>query len=425
MATTNPQTIAQPGSAFTVPGVPGGQTQWFDEYEDTYQLAGTVPESAAKPVLGIQKFRQTDVVTRWMLELYITQKLTKHGTTPTKAASAYAPWNYIGTLSVLVQNQYSAVSVESGIDLYIANLMRPYAKTALHQILGANPQGFPAGGSATGYPAVANAQPNLDWAAQWTTGVTVATKLALDIGPAVWFDSYYDLSITGSPLSPPHSALVSPQYMAGTPRVITPKVQLNQNLSTTTTDIAPIWASAVGTTKAYSSASTYTLSLRREGVYAGNPAVNPVVYAWQHRVQTNRYNTMAGASRGRIQIPLDTGQLMGSWVRMFAPKATSTKGAPLGLTKITSITFQYGSGLLRFQGTPAEIQRRWVAQHGTLLPKGVVALDFATNERGQVTNHRLPNTLTTGGIQWVFKFKTARTASFYATLGTESLVYVT
>ena len=71
------------------------------------------------------------------------------------------------------------------------------------------------------------------------------------------------------------------------------------------------------------------------------------------------------------------------------------------------------------------MQRRWVAQHGTLLPPGVIALDFATNQRGQVTNHRLPNTLTTGGILWTLKFKSAQSAEAYAVLGTESLVYVT
>lgn len=422
---TAPQ-APMPGQLFDVPGVPGGATQWFTEYEDTYQLAGTLPSSTAKPLLGVTKFRQTDVVANWQLEAYIAQSVTA-GTGQTVTGSAYAPWNYVGAVQVLVQNQYSAVDVESGIDLYIAQLMRPFRKTGMHQINGANPMGFPAGGSATGYPAAANAQANLDWPRQWTHTANDTYHLVYTLGPAVWFDSYYDLAITGPPVSAPHSALVSPQYMAGTTRVITPRITWNQVLSTTTTDIAPVHTTDItsATHTPTTQTSTYTVSLRRYGAYAGSPAVNPVVYAWQHRVKTTRFGTIAGSSRGKVQIPLDTGQVMGTWLRLFDPKATSTVGAPIAITELTRIQFQYGSGLLRFDGTPAELQRRWVAQHGTLLPPGVIALDFATNQRGQVTNHRLPNTLTTGGILWTLKFKSAQSAEAYVVLGTESLVYVT
>lgn len=415
-----------PGQLFDVPGIPGGATQWFTEYEDTYELAGTSPSSTAKPLLGITNLRQTDVVANWAMEFYLTQSITA-GTGQTLTASSYAPWNYLGNINLLIQNQYSAVTVESGIDLYIANLMRPFRKTAQHQILGANPQGFPAGGSATGYPAAANAQANLDWPRQWADTDSDTFHLVFTLGPAVWFDSYYDLAITGPPTSAPHSALVSPQYMAGTTRVITPKVTMNQVLSSSGTDVAPVYTTDITTVThtPTTQASTYSVSFRRYGCYAGNPAVNPVVYAWQRRVKTTRFSTIAGSSRAKIQIPLDTGQVMGSWIRLFDPKATLTKGAPIAITKLTRIQFQYGSGLLRFDGTPAEMQRRWVEQHGTLLPPGVIALDFATNERGQVTNHRLPNTLTTGGILWTLKFTSAQSAEAYAVLGNESLVYVT
>ncbi len=415
-----------PGSAFNVPGVPGGSTQWLEEYEDTYDLSSTISSSAAAPVLGIQKFRQTDVVANWELEATVKQAITA-GTGQTVVASPYAPWNALGQLKVLVQNQYSAIDVESGIDAYIFEMCRPFRRTAARNVLGANPAGFPAGGSATGYPAAANAQPNLDWPRQWKYTEADTFTLAFGLGPAVWFDSYYDLAITGTRVSPPHSALVSPQYMSGTTRVITPIVTKAQALSTTTTDIAPVHTTDIvaATHTPTTAVNSLKLAFRRHAVYAGNPAVNPVVYAWQHRLKTDRLGTIAGASRAKIEVPLDTGQLMFSYLRLYDPKATSTIGAPIGLTKITKIEFQYGSGLLRFSGTPAELQRRWLRQHGTLLPPGVLPLDFATNERGQVTNHNLPNTLTTGGILWSVTFTGPQSSEAYAVLGTESLVYVT
>lgn len=413
---TGTQTAPLPGQLFDVPGIPGGSTQWFNQYEDTYDLAATLPSTASKPLLGIQKFRQTDVVLNWQLEATIVQDATA-GDTPL-TASDYAPWNYLGTVSVLIQNQYSAITVESGIDLYIASLMRNYMRTYDRSLMGANPAGFPAGETAFGYPAAANAQANLDWPRQYTDANHTYT-LVFTLGPGCWFDSYYDLAIAGTPTSAPHSAFVSPQYMAGTTRVITPQVKLNQVISTTTTDIAPLHGATA------TQSGTGTFSFRRIGVYAGNPAVNPVVYAWQHRTKTDRYNTIAGASRATIEIPLTTGQIMGTWLRFFDPSATSTAGAPIPITDLTNIQFQYGSGLLRFYGTPAEIQRLWIQQHGNLLPPGVIALDFARNERGQVTNHRLPNTLTTGGILWFLQWKSARSAKAYAVLGCESLVYVT
>ena len=419
-------TAPAPGSAFNVPGIPGGSTQWFEEYEDTYDLSFTPSSSTSKPVLGIQKFRQTDVVAHWEAQIVVKQKVTA-GTGQTVVGSKYAPWNYVGPVRVLVQNQYSAIDVESGIDAYIADLIRPFRRTAVRNIAGANPAGFPAGGSATGYPSPTNAQANLDWPRQWKYTLDDTFVLVLGLGPAVWFDSYYDLGITGSPASPPHSALVSPQFMAGTTRVITPQLTANQVLSTSTTDIAPVHTTDKTTTGDTATTATcpWTVSFRRHGVYAGNPAVNPVVYAWQHRIKTDRLNTIQGSSRAKIEIPLDTGQIMSTYLRLFDPKATTTKGAPIAITKVSKVEFQYGSGLLRFSGTPAELQRRFLAQHGVLPPPGVLALDFATNERGQVTNHNLPNTLTTGGILWSVEFTGAQSSEAYAVLGTESLVYVT
>ena len=425
MATT--QNAPAPGQLFDVPGVGGGSTQWFDEYEDTLTLAFTPSASSQKPVLGIAKMRQTDVVLEWSAEIKVKQSVTA-GTGQTVKGSQYAPWNSVGPLKVLIQNQYSSIDVESGIDAYIFAMCRPYRRTSMRTILGANPAGSPAGGSATGYPSLTNAQANLDWPRQWKYTEADTFTLVYPLGPGVWFDSYWDLAIGGTPSGmPPHSAFVSPQYMAGTTRVITAAITANQVLSSATTAIAPVHTTAKTTSgdTATTTANSWKVSLRRHGVYAGNPVVNPVVYSWQHRRKTDRFGTIAGSSRATIELPLDSGQIMSSYLRLYDPAATTTVGAAIAITKVTNVEFQYGSGLLRFKGTPAELQRRWLAQHGTLLPPGVLAIDFATNERGQVTNHRLPNTLTTGGILWKLTFTGAQSSKAYAVLGTESLVYVT
>jgi hypothetical protein len=248
---------------------------------------------------------------------------------------------------------------------------------------------------------------------------------------AQWFDKYYDLANTGEPMSQAHPALVSPQYMAGTTRVIVPQVFLNQGLGATT-DIAPVGTTT--NTPTSDTASTFsgtaTLRLRRRSVYAGNPAVLPPVYAWQYRWKTQRFS-LAGVSRYDILLPLDTGQLLSTYVRLFDPLAANG-GAPININVVSRMNLQYGAGLFWFDaqtigGTTASelVQELWLKQHGNMLPQGVLAFDLALDERGLMTNARALNTLNTAGILVHLEFTATLSASAYAVLGTESLVYVT
>lgn len=425
MRTAAPQ-APTPGSLFDVPGAPGGETQWTDDYEPTQALAVTLSATAQVQALGIQPFKQTDVVCDWLMELGMAQVYTA-GTGQTFTASTYAPFNAIGPVKLQIQNQYSSVDVENGIDLYIFNLIRPERYGTSHGAnLNANPAGFPIGSTALGYPAAANAQANDEWAAQWTTATT-AYNMLLRIPAGQWFDIYYDRAITGEPVSPPHAALVSPQFMAGTTRVITPSVKFNQGLGSVV-DGSPVFTTALTPTS--DSASTFTgtatMSFRRHAVYAGNPAILPPVYAWQYRWRTDRF-TIAGQASSTIQFPLDLGQVLCSYVRMFDPSANSGIGAAIAFTNtvITNIQLQYGSGLLRFNGTPLELQNRWLKTHRFLLPPGVFAFDFALDERGLLSNKRVLNTLTTAGILWKITFASAQSSTAYAVLGSETLVFVT
>ena len=410
MAATQQQ-VAQPGQYYDVPGI-GGGTQWTEQYETTVALATTLASGNQTPVNGISQFKQTDVVLDWIMEISLTQTYTAGGATFVN--SDYAPWNIIGPVSVPIQNQYKSVDVESGIDLYIFNLIRPFEITDQTNQYYA-PIGDFAGSTALGYAFANNAQPNLVNAAQWANSATTWVAY-LRLPASAPFDIYYDLALTGEPVSAPHAAIVSPQYMAGSARVVTPL--LTMNALSGTADVAPV-NSAGGTPTI--SGSTVT-TFRRKAIYAANPALEPPVYGWQYRWKTNRF-TLAGVSTRDLQVPLETGQLLMVYVRMFDPSANGNIGAPIALSTVTRVQLQYGSGLLRFDGTAREMQALFLKQHGFLLPKGVIAFDLGLDENGNRTNRRALNTLTTAGIIVHIELTTT-SSNAYCVMGTESLVFV-
>lgn len=425
MAKTTTPSQPLPGQYFDFPGVPGGSTQWTDQDDSTVNLVTNLIQGNQAAINGIIQYRQTDVVTDWYACFNMTQTYTTG--TSTLTASAYAPFNQIGPVRQIIQNQYASVDVESGIDLYIFNLCRPYNLSELVSGVNnyANPAGDPVGGTATGYLTAALAQANQINAAIWSTAVT-AYSMYLRLPAAQWFDRYFDVANTGEPLSVGHPAVVSPQYMAGTTRVIQPSILMNPG-SGATTDLGPVNVGAgTGTF-----VGTSSLSLRRRAVYAGSPIVSPPVYAWQYKWKTQRFG-IGGQSRSDLLVPLDTGQLLLVYVRMFDPLAAGALGAPININVLTRVNLQYGSGLFRIDaqtvGTRTAmqlIQRNWLTQHNTLLPAGVFAIDLAIDERGQMTNARALNTLTTAGILVHMEFTAAQSAAAYAVMGTESLVYVT
>ena len=411
-----------PGSFFDVPGI-GGGTQWTDQFDTTRSLATVANSGAQVPVNGILQFRQTDVVIDWVLELNVAQVFTAG--TSTIVASPYAPWNMVGPVKLPIQNQYNSVDVENGVDLYIFNAIRPWRSTFARTNNYANPAGFPAGGAATGYEAAANAQANLIVPAAWTTATTAWNQL-LRLPASISFDAYFDLTLDGRPTTGiPHAAIVSPQYMAGSTRVITPTITLN-----------PLGVQAGGNTLDGSvtnitagtgaSSATVTTTFRRKAIYASTPELLPPVYPWQYRWRTQRFG-LSGTQNINLQLPLDTGQLLMVYVRMWDPASNTLAagaGAPIQLSALTRVQLQYGSGLFAFDGTPLELQADFLEKHGFLPPPGVLVFDLLLDERGNRTNRRALNTLTTAGILVNLQFTAATSATAYAVMGTESLVYV-
>lgn len=411
-----------PGEYYDVPGV-GGGTQYTDQRESTVSLATVMSQTSQVPVNGVLNFKQTDVVMDWVWSLSIAQAFAAGGGALTN--SPYAPWNMIGPVRLPIQNQYNSVDVESGIDLYIFNLLRPWRATGWRHVQYANPTGFPAGSTALGYEFAANAQANLIVPAQWTNALGVWQTL-LRLPASITFDIYYDLAVTGEPMAPPHKAVVSPQFMAGSTRVITPLITMNPGFAATA-DLAPVTTAGGAPTFA----GTLTSTFRRKAIYSADPALLPPVYAWQYRWRTTRFG-LNGVSTKDIPVPQDTGQLLAVYVRMFDPAAGGGLGAPININVVSRISLQYGSGLFwldaqTFGAGPnaaALVQREWLTKHNSMLPAGVLAFDLGLDERGQMTNARALNTLTTAGILVHIEFTGAQSVSAYAVLGTESLVYV-
>jgi hypothetical protein len=411
----------QPGQYFDVPGV-GSGTQWYEDFEPTQTLGLTFNPATQQPVNGILPFRQTDVVVDWIMELKVTQAYTAG--TSTLTTSPYAPWNMIGPAALRIQNQYNSVDVESGIDLYIFNIIRPYRKTNQTGNLYANVEGQ-AAAAATGnygYEAVANAQPNLLLPnnGQWTTATT-SWEAYLRIPASITFDVYYDLEVTGEPVgSDAHSAIVSPQFLAGSTRVITPTWSLDA-LNGAQLDFAPVNIGAGSGT----ATATASLSYRRKAIYMADEALLPPVYAWQYRWHTSRA-AVQGQNRVTVPIPAETGQLLMTYLRFWDPTQNGGLGAPVTLndTTVTLLQVQYGSGLYRFNGLPTELQADFFDKHAISPPPGVFVYDMMMDELGRRTNRQALNTLTTSGIQWRVNFATALSVSTYCVLGTESLVFV-
>lgn len=421
------QTV-MPGSAFDIPGVPD-QTTWFDQYEDTQTLSVTTSSSVQQPITGIADFRRTDVVLTWFHHFQFTSPSWTAGTGQTLTNSQYAPYNIIGPVKLKIQNQYNSVDIESGIDWYIFDLIRPYYRGAAitPHLQGANPEGDPVANAGQGYLNSATPQANLIVPNAWSR--TVAFDLILAAPGGCWFDEYYALDVSGNYLGAMADVFVSPQFMAGTQRLIKTSITMNPLLGGTT-DVAPVQTTTLTpTTDTASTASiTTNLTIRRIGIYGtrSGPSL-PAPQPWQYRRKTDRF-TIAGKSQVIIQIPDDAGQVLCSYVRFYDPSAASGNGAPIQLSALStnpgSVVFQYGSGQTWFQGIAEEAQFKWLDQHGFLLPQGVIAMDFAIDENNHFSNKRAMNTLNTAGLEWIFTFTSPVSSTAYAVLGTESLVYV-
>lgn len=406
MPTAPPQ--AQPGSMFGVPGI----TQRFEQYDTTQASVTTLSGTSQVPWNNVYPLQKTDVINWWELNVTWTNTFTNTGTL---GLSPMAPYNLLQNFSLQMQGQFKPLDVISGFDAALFQLIRPMrgsAQMANQPLLGSNP--------AATYANAAIPQANLvAFPSQTTT--TTPVPFTLEIPGSVWFDQYWDLAEDGTVLSPPIATYVSPQYMGGGERIVTPRTSFAAGSGTF--DLSPLGFTAAGSFSAFT--SSVSIDVRRIGVYAStNPSEMPPVFNWQYQRRSRQLPINASP---KIDLPItDYGQVIALFVRLFDPSlGTNGVGGPTPIGNVNKCQILYGSNLPKYDDTPLTMQKRFLDQHGFLPPQGTMIWDMAlTDTGGYMTNAKALNTLTNANCKVHLEFGVTPGTSAYAVMGVESLVFV-
>ena len=391
------------GSMFGLPAL----TLYTEQFDNNNGAVQALSQTNQVQSLNLTQFTQTDVVFWWEMELSITNTVTAG--TSTVTTSAYFPFSFMGESKLRIQNMYDSWHPLNGIDAMIWQALRPMRGQSDFSNLGASP--IPNWQSAT------LAQSNLDTAASYTSAST-SILFTLEIPVSLFFDVYFDLAKDGTIISPPHRAIVSPQYMAGSARLVQPQIIFNPG-SAATTDNGPYNIGAG--TGTFTGSNTF--AFKRVGVYGNNnPATMPTVYNWQYMREARQYSA-SGVTKLDLLVPT-YGQILSIFVRLFDPSAAAGLGAPINLTNVTKCQLKFGSGLLRYDDTPRSAQRRIMKQNNFLLPQGVLAWDMTLDNYNRVSNAAALNTLTTASVLVHLEFAAALSTTAYAVMGVEALTYV-
>lgn len=400
------------GALFGLPGVTVPSEQKENNSPTT-----TVPSASAQTTASFPaNFKQTDVVYAWRMIFALTMGGAAAGTGI--AVTAHFPYNMIGPLALNMQNQFDTINVFSGFDLLMFQLMRPQKQTSWIANVGDQM-------NAVAFDAYNDAG-NAITASNYTVTST-AINFDFDLLPGIQFDLYYDLEQNGMLLSDKAQGIrtfVGPQMMAGTNRIIQPRVTFNQfgGLATagndTTTYPYSTTAGAVTLTT-----PSIALNFRRKITYQPQSSKDaPLLWNWQYSRQCVR-GTIGAQNQIVIPLPL-VGQILAFYIRFQDPGQAQASQIINLATNTSELDVQIGSGLFRYQDTFEDMQSRFWRQHGVRLPLGVAAWDMATLDDGRITNKDAINTLTTSGCQVTVTFSVTPSASAYYVLGYEALRYV-
>lgn len=409
MVGTQAQTQQVPiGAYFGLPGM----TQPFEQFDNVTQVVTTAALTNLTPFNPPNALQKTDIVRWWELITAFNVTTTFTGST----ISPEAPYNLFQSLKMKYQGQYSPLEVESGFDAAFMQMYRPMrgpGQNGQQTLMEAAP--------ATPFANVTIPQTN-----QTTTGIVANPAAAsvwnftLELPASLFIDQYWNLAADGTILpnsqgvARPTAAIVSPQYMGGGERNITPQFNIAA-LTAANADQGPLVGSTAG-------AANVTQSIRRVGYYGTtDPAILPAVYNWQYRRASKRVPFGAAT---KIDIPVtEYGQLLSVYVRIFDP----TAGTYYNVANITKSQLLYGSNLARFDDDILAMQRRFIDQHGFVPPQGTVVWDMAasTSGNGISNDSRVLNTLTNANTHVHIENTSAPNATAYAVIGTELLVPVT
>lgn len=396
------------GAYFGLPGM----TQPFEQFDNLTGVVTAAALAASTPFNPPNPLQKTDIIRWWELETFLNFTTSVTGAT----LSPEAPYNWHQALKMKYQGQYSPMEVESAFDAAFMQMYRPMrgpGQQSLQTLAGTN--------LANTYANSAIPQTN-----QTTTGIATnpangtAWTWTLEIPASLFIDQYWNLGPDGSILpgpsgvAAPIAAIVSPQYMGGGERNITPAFSYAA-LNSANADQGPLVGSTAG-------AASTTQNIRRVGYYGSKDmSVLPNVFNWQYRRSSKR---VPFGAQTKLDIPVtEYGQLLSVWVKIFDP----TAGTYYNVANITKAQLLYGSNLARFDDDVLTMQDRFGYQHGFIPPQGFVAWDMlgSTSGNGLSNDMRCLNTLTNANTHVHLEMSPAPNSSAYAVIGTEVLVPVT
>jgi hypothetical protein len=394
------------GGLFNLPGI----TYWSEQVENNDQTVTTIQAATQVPVNLPANLTNTDILYREIVDVSITATQALNAGT-VFAAGAYNPYNYLGPVTLNMQNQFNTMDVPSGIDAKIFELVRPQYNSFATDYWETNPVR-----SLNGIQALLSTFT----AAPAFAGAPFTTNFSLDIALGIWFDRYFDLDPDGQLRNlAPVRAFVTPQLMSGSNRIVTPRFTANPVLASNN-DNGPWVVNAAGPTVA---AATMTLGFQRKIVYQPKAHTDtPILWGWQYSRETKQFS-LSNRSTADLVLPT-TGQLLMVYYRLFDPSAASG-GAAIALSNVKNVWLQYGSGLYKYQDTALRAQRRFQRQHNNFLPpEGVIVHDMVIDEQGYSSNQNALNTLDTSSCKIHFDFTGTLSATAYAWIGVEALRYV-
>lgn len=395
------------GGLFNLPGI----TYWSYQLENNDQTTLTLSSSTQTTFQFPANFTNTDILYRELIDVTLTLTQAVNGGS-VFTASAYHPYNYVGPVSLSMQNQFNTIDVPSGIDLKLFELARPeYIEAGSSNYWEQNPlQGLTSQAQASlssftslpGFPQTA-----------------ANTIFSLDMPMGLWLDRYFDLDPDGQLRNmSPVRTFITPQLMSGSNRIVTPRMTFNPILASNN-DQGPWVVNAAGPT----ASGTATLGWQRQIVYQPRAHTDtPILWGWQTSYETKQYSV---ANRSQVDIVLPTtGQLLMLYYRFFDPSAASG-GNIIALSTIKNAWLQYGSGLYKFQDTALRAQRRFQRQHQNKLPPGGVLFhDMVVDNQGYASNQNVLNTLDTSSCKIHFDFNSTLSTTAYVYIGVEALRFV-
>lgn len=386
-----------PGQYYGLPGL----TQWMELPDTQTGVNVAFSQTGTTNVNTLSQLTQDNIVFWWELDVAVSQTYTVG--TGGQTTSPYFPWSYLSSVQLSLQSMYNNVQVDNGFDLYLFEALWPTRGFHMEGVsggnLGANPveKAYAAGPPQSGVPYAGTENPNL-----WLSTVSAtpqsmtALNFTVNLPGSYFLDEYWDMDMGGNLLSETAiPATVSPQYMAGAARQVTPKVVIASS------SVADLSTGPFTLTGNATLTGSLTFSLRRVGLYSTeNPATDPPVYNWQYQRISKNYPLVGSPVTVKID---ESAQILGLFLRFWDPVAQ----APIAITNISAIQLLYGGSLYRFNDTPKTMQRRIFQQHRLLLPVGVLAWDLSLDPdgSGKLTNAYALNTLVTASptiiITWI------------------------